>query len=389
MAGIVSYRRRSLPWKVLCVSEQRWALCHAVRTLGRPLSAVAREFGVSRKTAYKWLERTPGGVEAMADRSRRPRGSPGRCADDLEHQVLAVRDRHGWGPRKIHAVLRREGVVPLPCIRTVANVLKRHGRVVRPEPEPATQWFERPEPNDLWQVDHKGPVEVDRRKLLPLSVIDDCSRYALAFEPLVDRTMRRTWAVLWNVFGEAGLPRQILSDNAFGTMGIDKPVGLSWFDAQCIKLGIDPLHGRPYHPQTQGKVEAFHSSAVRELIRRHARRDCDEHFRQDCHAWRTVYNVERPHEALGDQVPLSRWRPSDRKRPPTMPAAMTYEPGQPVRKVCLEGLVRWRGCRILLGRGIGGDWVRIEEDESELRVIYGWKQVRRLHASQMTKDRVL
>jgi transposase InsO family protein len=391
------------------MSEQRWALCHAVRVLGRPVSAVAREFGVSRKTAYKWLARAPGdmarapgdmarapgdmarapgGVEAMADRSRRPRRSPARCGDALEQQVLSVRDRYGWGPRKIHAVLRREGVTPLPCRRTVANLLKRHGRVVQREPEPASQRFERSVPNDLWQVDHKGPVEVDRRKLLPLSVIDDHSRYALAFEPLADRTMRRSWAVLWDVFGQVGLPRQILCDNAFGTMGIDKPVGLSWFDAQCIRLGIDPLHGRPYHPQTQGKVEAFHSSAVRELIRRHARRDCEEHFRADSHAWRQVYNAQRPHEALDDQVPLSRWRPSDRKRPATMPSVI-YQPGQLTRKVCLEGLVRWRGCRILLGRGIGGDWVRLEEDESELRVFYGWKQVRRLHPSQMSKDRVL
>jgi len=388
MAGIVSYRRPSLPWKVIEMSEQRWALCHAVRTLGRPVSAVARDFGVSRKTAYKWLGRAQGGAESMVDRSRRPRVSPRRSDPSLEQQMLAVRDAHGWGPRKIHAVLRRQGVQPLPCRRTVANVLKRHGRVTPPAAPPATQRFERPEPNDLWQVDHKGPVEVDRRKLLPLSVIDDHSRYALAFEPLVDRTMRRTWAVLWDVFGDAGLPRQILADNAFGTMGIDKPVGLSWFDAQCIRLGIEPIHGRPYHPQTQGKVEAFHASAVRELIYRHARRDSEQHFRVDTHAWRTVYNTQRPHEALGDQVPLSRWRPSVRKRPATMPTVQ-YEPGAWTRKVCQEGLLRWRGCRILLGRGIAGDWVRLEEDESELRVFYGWKQVRRLHPSQITRDRVL
>ncbi|MCW2763548.1 MAG: family transposase, partial [Marmoricola sp.] len=277
-----------------------------------------------------------------------------------------------------------------PCLRTVANILKRHGRVTPAAPPvEATQRFERPEPNQLWQIDHKGPVEVDRRKLVPLTVIDDHSRYALAFEPLVDRTMRRSWQVLWDVFAEAGLPEAILCDNAFGTMGIDKPVGLSWFDAQCVKLGIKPLHGRPYHPQTQGKVEAFHATAVREFIYRHARRDDAAHFGADCQAWRQRYNGYRPHEALGDEVPLSRWRPSDRKRPAAMPASVQYEPGALLRKACLEGLVRWQGRRILVGRGIGGELVRLEEDQSELRVYYGWKQVRRLRLNELSKDRVL
>ena len=378
-----------MPWKDFSVSEQRWAFCHAVRVLHRPLAEVAREHSISRKTGYKWLKRFEAQqLESMNDRSRRPHASPGRVGEELEREVLLIRDLHGWGPRKIHAVMRRRQIQPLPCLRTVANVLKRHGRVRAEEPQPTWQRFERSQPNQLWQVDHKGPVEVQRRKLVPFSVIDDHSRYALAFEPLVDRTMHRCWQVLWTIFGEVGLPESILCDNAFGTMGPDRPVGLSWFDAQCIRLGINPLHGRPYHPQTQGKVEAFHASAVRELIYRHARRDNAEHFRIDCHAWRQTYNTERPHQALGDEVPLSRWRPSERKRPPAMPQ-VSYEPGQPLRKVCLEGLVRWRSHRILVGRGIGGDWVRFEEDQTELRVFYGFKQVRRLQNEQLTKDRVV
>ena len=385
-----------MPWKVVHMSEQRWAFCHAIKILRRPVAQTARAFGVSRKTAYKWLKRydqtrTADAVDVaeLSDRRRRPAHSPSRTDDLWEKRILAVRDADGYGPRKIHAILRREhpGQTP-PCLRTVANVLRRCGRVVKPEPV-ACQRFERAEPNQLWQIDHKGPVEVARRKLLPLTVIDNHSRYALAFEPLIDRTMHRSWQVLWNVFGEAGLPDAILCDNAFGTMGIDKPVGLSWFDAQCVKLSIKPLHGRPYHPQTQGKVEAFHASAVREFIFRHARRDDQETFGADCHVWRQRYNTYRPHEALGDEVPLSRWRPSTRLRPAAMPATVEYEPGAVLRKVCLEGLVRWQGRRILVGRGIGGEMVRFEEDATELRVFYGWKQVRCLQTSLLSKDRVL
>src|SRR5213076_3070449 len=98
-----------MPWKVDAVSDLRLVLCHAVRSLRRPVAAVAREFGVSRKTAHKWLnvyddvcraDAAPPAA-ALADRSRRPARSPARTGDDVERQALAVRDRCNWGPRKI------------------------------------------------------------------------------------------------------------------------------------------------------------------------------------------------------------------------------------------------------------------------------------------------
>ncbi|MFT3785024.1 MAG: hypothetical protein QM770_03135 [Tepidisphaeraceae bacterium] len=106
-----------------------------------------------------------------------------------------------------------------------------------------------------------------------------------------------------------------------------------------------------------------------------------------------MYNTQRPHEALGDETPLSRWRPSARKRPATMPTCVNYDAASlarsTLRRVCHEGLVRWRGARVLVGRGLHGDFVRIEEDELELRVHYGFKQVRRLQHAQLLKDRVV
>lgn len=387
-----------MPWKVLHMSESRLALCQAVRVLNVPVARAAREFGVSRKTAGKWLARFdarpaegPAG-HAMLDRPRRPRRSPARVDDAVEAAVLAVRDAHGWGPRKIHAVLRRTAFAPLPCLRTVANVLLRAGRV-RPAPAPgppATQRFERPAPNDLWQVDHKGPLEVQRTRLMPLSVLDDHSRYLLAFRPLADRTMRSAFAVLWDLFGEVGMPASILCDNAFAILGGGGagPVGgLSWFDAQLVRLGIDPIHGRPYHPQTQGKVEALHGSAMRELILRDARRDRIEHFAADCDRWRGVYNAQRPHEALCDDVPLSRWRPSERRRPATLPA-VEYEPGAVLRQVFAPGLIAWRRVRVRVGAGLIGERVRVEESARETRVYYGFKQVRHLRPDQLGRDRV-
>src|SRR5262249_40815556 len=142
-----------------------------------------------------------------------------------------------------------------------------------------------PAPNDLWQLDFKGPIEVARRKVTPLSVLDDHSRYLLCLRPCTDMTYATVQAALWDLFGDVGLPAQLLCDGAFAARNTG--VGLSSFDAWLTRLGIGPAPGRPYHPQTQGKVERFHETLEAELWPR-ARRDALEHFAADCEAYRPV-----------------------------------------------------------------------------------------------------
>ena len=386
-----------MPWKVKPVHEVRFALVHAVRHLHTPVAAAARQFGVSRRVAHKWLARYDEDPDALlADRSRRPKASPRRTGDDVEQRVLHVRDRFNWGPRKIHFYLRQQAPDlphdPIPAIRTVADILRRHGRVAAAKhawaDDAAPTRFERSSPNELWQLDFKGPVEVARRRLMPLCIIDDHSRYCLAYHPCRDVTMHSAWGVLWKLFADVGLPEQVLADNAFNTMGTPRPAGISWFDANLVRLGIQPSHGRPYHPQTQGKVERLNGTSVRELLDFNARRDCAEHFTRDCRTWRGVYNTLRPHEALGDRPPVTRWRPSDRQRPGTLPD-VTYHRGATLRTVGHAGTITFHRTRILCGRGIAGQTVRIEERDHELAVFYGWKQIRLLSTEQLADDRVL
>ena len=380
-----------LSWKVKTVSDSRFALCHLVRSGGLAVAVAARRFGVSRKTANKWLkifDQDPqAGAGALEDRSRRPASSPLRTSEKIAEQALAWRDRRNWGARKIHTVLKKESD-QTPSIRTITAILARHGRI-KPKAEPAPlQRFERPLPNQLWQLDFKGPVEVDRQKLMPLTILDDHSRYLLAFEPCTDLTMNTAWNVLWRVFDQAGLPEQILCDNAFSGRASYRPAGLSWFDSRLVRLGIAPCHGRPYHPQTQGKVEAVHKTFVRELYDFNARKDNLEHFTQDCHAWRNIYNTERPHQALGDQPPVLRWTPSPRARPAKLPE-VTYPAGSVLRHVCEHGRISYKKYRILCGHGIGGETVRIEERANEIAVFYCEKQIRCLSHDQLKVGTVL
>ena len=381
-----------MPWKVKAVSEIRFALCHSVRVAGTPLARAARQFGVSRKTGYKWLKvfDAAAGQDALslADRSRRPVHSPLRTGPAMEAHVLDLRDRFNWGPRKIHSDLLRRSLSP-PSIRTVCAVLTRNGRIATPTAAAqAPLRFERGSPNELWQVDFKGAVEVDRQKLMPFTVLDDHSRYLLAFKPCVNVTMASAWNVLWEVFGEVGLPEQILCDNAFGTTGTLRPAGLSWFDSRLVRLGIRPSHGRPYHPQTQGKVEALHASAERELFQFNARKDNKDHFERDCTAWRHLYNTRRPHEALGDRPPVTRWRPSARARPRSLPQ-VAYPADAATRKVSASGGITVRSYCILCGKGIANETVRIEERDQEIAVFYCSTEIRTISRDRLKKGIVL
>ena len=366
-----------MPWSTTTVSERRTALIHAVRTAHVPLARACRDFGVSRKTAYKWLARYDTHPDQpLDDHSRRPLTCPTRTPSDQEATVLEVRDRFGWGPRKIVAYLRAQGRLA-PPVRTAAAILARHHRITPPTPVPAAdQRFERPEPNQLWQVDFKGFIWVGRQKVYPLTILDDHSRYLVGAQPCRDQTMATAWAVLWRLFADVGLPDAILCDNAFGAHTTGVPT-LSWFDGQRLRLGIRPIHGRPYHPQTQGKVERFHGTLVRELWPT-IRRDTLEHFTDDLATWRTtVYNAVRPHEALGDRPPVSRWCPSRRPCPPTVPEVV-YPAGATLRRVTCHGDIGWRSARLLIGRGLAGQKVQVEPTDQELILRYAGHEIRRV-----------
>lgn len=378
-----------MAWKgVITVSEQRIAFVHRVLDQGTPVAQACREFTISRKTGYKWLNRFCRAGGPLEDRSRRPRSSPKRTPKAIVEQVLAIRDRYHWGGAKIHAVLGHRGM-PVPSVRTVNAILQRHGRIHRPaHDDPAVQRFERPRANELWQLDFKGPVEVQRRRVYPLSILDDHSRYLLRLTPCLNMQHRTVWDVLWGLFGDVGLPDQLLCDNHFSAKGSATRIGLSWFDAQLLRLDIQPRHGRPYHPQTQGKVERFHGTLQRELLP-FANHATLGRFSGDLERWRTeVYNSLRPHEALGMRPPVSRWRPSHRQRPEQLPP-VAYAPASVTRKIQSSGWISYRSTHILIGKGLAGDHVRLEPDAGELRIYYANHLVRRLATAQLNTDTVL
>ena len=297
-----------MPQKEKTVMEQRKEFIEQAAECTN-FSALCREYGISRKTGYKWLNRfrEDGSV---SDRSRRPKHPHAKTAPVIEAAVLAMREENpSWGGRTIHAVLEADGIKGLPSAKTCSNILKRNG-CIKPEESlkhRAYQRFEREQCNSLWQTDFKGDFGLlDGSRCYPLDILDDHSRFCIRTEPKNSATGVKESFI--QAFQEYGLPDAILSDHGSQFAGFKG--GYTHFERWLMDLDILPIHGRIMHPQTQGKIERFHRTMKAELLREPFLdlKDAKKHFAR----WRWKYNEIRPHSALNMKTPASVYTPSKR-----------------------------------------------------------------------------
>jgi transposase InsO family protein len=216
----------------------------------------------------------------------------------------------------------------------------------------ATPWqrFVRPAPNQLWQVDFKGHFALRAGRCHPLCGLDDHSRYNVLLAACDNQRAGTVRDHLMAAFRRHGLPDGLLWDNGspWGSGGEEYTA----LDVWLMRLGVRPLHGRAYHPQTQGKEERFHRTLQAEVLARGGWADCVEVQRAFDH-WRAVYNGQRPHDALALATPVSRYRPSQRSYPETLPP-VEYAAGVAVRKVDTLGWITYRNRLWKIGRAFCG-----------------------------------
>jgi transposase InsO family protein len=320
-----------MPWQEVSKMDQRAEFVRLAAQEGANRRELCRRFGIHPDTGYKWIGRWTSKGE-LADRSRRPHSSPGRTERGIEDRILSIRDSHpAWGARKIVCCLEREGVAA-PAASVVHAILRRNGRISEaPGGAAAKQRFEKEEPNRLWQMDFKGWIKLlNGSRCHPLTIVDDHSRYAIGLEACADEQGRTVQGQLQRIFVRYGLPDAFFVDN--GTPWGDSS-GQRWtrFGIWLLKLGVDVLHARPYHPQSRGKNERFHRTLNAEVFALKNFRSLAE-VQRAFDAWRPIYNFERPHQALDQQVPASRSRPSPRSMPQHLPA-VEYDDGEIVRTI--------------------------------------------------------
>jgi transposase InsO family protein len=340
-----------MPWQEALTLSLRREFVELAARDGANVRELCRRLGISPPTGYKWLERYElSGTAGLTDQSRRPHRSPGQTPNELEEAVLAERVRHpAWGGRKLRARLLARGFPHVPSASTITAILQRHGRIDPVEAARHQPWqrFERQAPNELWQMDFKGHFPLLVGRCHPFTVLDDHSRFCLGLEACADERTGTVRERLTGIFRRYGLPIAIVADNGPPWGSTAEPMELTvWL----WQLGVRVHHGRPRHPQTQGKDERFHRTVQAELLSTRAfsnLADCQQGFVR----WRDTYNCERPHEALGMATPASRYRLSFRPYPERLPLP-EYDSRDEVRKVQANGEIFFKGHVFSLGKAL-------------------------------------
>ncbi len=311
---------------------------------GTNISALCREYGVSRQTAHKWINRfNQEGYDGLEERSRRPRGTQQGTAEDMVIAIVKSREAHpSWGQHKLRVVLQRRFGARTPQERTIARVLKRFDMVRRRKRRPSLSVVtqaprvEVNAPNDLWTVDYKGWWRAGNgERCEPLTVRDAFSRYILALRVFPSTKGAYARKVFDKLFKRYGVPRTIQCDNGTPFISVKARGGLTELSAWWISLGIEVVRSRPACPQDNGGHERMHSDIAREV---EAFPRCGRASQQRaCDRWRQEFNHVRPHDALNDRTPGEVYKPSPRR--PHVRTAL-YPSGWLVRRVSKSGHFR-------------------------------------------------
>ena len=346
-----------MPWRSMSAMDQKAEFVRLCLAGGTPVAVLCRRFGISRETGHRLLARYRAQGDAGLDpRSRRPCCSPRQTSPEMEDLVVALRRAHpAWGGRKIARRLADLGHAGVPSASTVTEILRRQGCLdpMQSQRHRAFQRFARERPNELWQMDFKGHFAIGQGRCHALTVLDDHCRYALGLRACADETAATVRRELTAVFRRYGLPDAILCDNGspWGSAG-HTGAAYTAFGVWLLQLGVGLRHGRPRHPQTQGKDERFHRTLDCEVLQHRHFADlaaCQTVF----DAWRHVYNEQRPHEALALEVPSRLYAASPRSFPETLPA-VEYDAADAVRRVTHDGYVRFRGAKWKMSQAFAG-----------------------------------
>lgn len=364
-----------MPWSVTTpMTERRDFIDDYFRDL-YSMTELCAHYGISRRVGYKWLHRfTTEGAAGLGDRRRAPQSCPHRTPAAVVSVLVAARQAHPtWGPRKLLPYLARrhpDGHWPAPS--TVGTLLAQAGLVRgrrrrRAIGHPGRPTSSMDAPNAVWTVDFKGHFRLGRGPYCyPLTVVDGYSRYLLACQGLAHPSTAPTRGVFERLFREYGLPARIRSDNGapFATLALGR---LSRLSTWWIRLGITPELIEPAHPEQNGRHERMHKTLKREATRPPAATLAAQ--QQRFTHFRTEYNVERPHEALGQQPPASVYTPSPRPYPRGLPA-LEYPAHFEVRRVSTNGGIRWHSGWVNCSHVLSGEYVGLDEVADGIWALY-------------------
>lgn len=288
--------------------------------------------------------------------------------------LIRTRKRHpSWGARKLLArIARRHPDWHLPSASTAHEVIKRAGLVARrrkktKRPHPGRPLTAMDAPNVVWTADFKGHFKtLDGTYVYPLTIQDGYSRFLLEVQGLDGTKHVPSKAVFKRAFQTYGLPARIRTDNGvpFSANALGR---LSRLSVWWIRLGILPELIEPGRPQQNGRHERMHRTLKRETARPPKKNRLAQ---QRCfNAFRTEFNCDRPHEALGQRTPAEFYAPSPQPYPRRLPA-LEYPAHFEVRRVSTNGGIRWANRWVNVTTVLGDQYIGLEEIDDGLWHVY-------------------
>ncbi|OGO42147.1 MAG: hypothetical protein A2137_02900 [Chloroflexi bacterium RBG_16_58_8] len=364
-----------MSWKETRVMDEKIKMISNWLSGEYSITELSRIHEISRKTLYKWIERYEADQETgLQERSRKPFEMPRATSPELVADILAAKSRHEhWGSRKLLAWLaRHQPEKRWPAASTTSEILKRHGMVHARRkrhhtPPYSHPFFKSNRPNEVWCADYKGQFRLGEGKLCyPLTLSDSHSRFLLGCWGLYHPAYLPTRYCFERAFREYGLPGAIRTDNGtpFASVGLG---GLSSLAVWFVKLGIYPERIEKGHPEQNGRHERMHRTLKAEAISPPRKNIREQQKAFD--RFRTAYNHERPHEALGQKPPVSVYQHSAREYPARLPD-IEYPQNFRIRQVKQGGSFKWQNHELYLSGALAGELVGMKEIGNGIWQIY-------------------
>lgn len=299
-------RKDRKPWPL----EVKLEIARSCVEGGASVPEAAKAFGAIESTVYGWVARyRKDGLAGLAETSRSEVGrKPDPVAETLAPEILETKKKFGWfGIPRIAQWLRRTKHLPVTEHR-VRKTLKQ-AELVPKKPwkrkcKEAVRFFERAEPNQLWQTDITMWTVARGQKVYLIGFMDDHSRYIVGWGLFASQGSAQVLEVLRNAIGQYGAPREILSDQGRQYFAWR---GKSPFQRVLVKEGIEHVVSRTHHPQTLGKIEAFWKHLKEEFLDRVVSGSIND-LRERMKLWiESYYNFQRPHQGIGGAAPADRY----------------------------------------------------------------------------------
>ena len=355
--------------------EQRNEFITAYLRREESLTRLCLKYGISRKTAYKWLERYDDkGRRGLEERSRAPHHSPQSITPKTAATIVAAREKYPhWGARKIRLWLRREHPkVNWPAPSSIGELLKREGLITGRRRRQRTPPYSEPlghvsAPNQVWCIDFKGWFYCgDGTRCDPLTITDAHSRYLLCCRAVEKSDGPHVRGVMETIFRECGMPAALRSDNG-SPFASRAPGGLSRLSMWWLRLGIRHERIQPGRPDQNGRHERMHRTLKQETASPPAPNRTRQ--QQAFVDFERTYNEQRPHEALGGKTPADVYVASSRGYPVRLPE-LEYPAGSHLRRISQQGSLKWRCERTFLSEVLARETVGLLETEEEFFEVY-------------------